>query len=137
MHLKTINRLGNIVLKDYSEKECDDIFIERNSYVLRKEHNYGDDYGGSHHSENSEVTYEEIIPEYVLVKNKHFYGVCISREYNYANGGFKKYLDEACLLIDGTGSRYVRTGTDFSNDDHSRWDYVDCYLVERDEMESK
>ena len=135
MYLKTLSKSGKITLKDYSHEECNMIFLERNSYVLRKEHSHGDDYGGSHHSEECEATYEEIIPEYILVKDGHFCGVCISTEYNYANGGFKKYLDDTCLLIDGSGSRYARSGFDFSNDDHSRWDYVDYYLVEREETE--
>ena len=135
MHLKTVNKSGNIRLKDYSEEECRNVLLERNSYVLRKEHSYGDDYGGSQNSDECEVTYEEIIPEYILVKNGHFCGVCICTDYDYKNGGFERHLDETCLLIDGSGSSYARTGSYFSNDDHSRWDYVDYYLVERDEID--
>ena len=39
------------------------------------------------------------------------------------------------VVIDETGRKSARSGTDFSNDDHSRWDYVDYYLVKREESE--
>lgn len=135
MHLKTLNEAGRITLKDYPEAECREILIERNSYVLRKEHSYGCDYGGSQCRDEREVTYEEIIPERILVKDGHFCGVCICTEYEESNGGFKNYLKEVCLLRDGTGNRSARSGIDFANDDHSRWDYTDYYLVKREESE--
>lgn len=131
MKLKTVNKAGDIVLKDYDYKECKNIFIERNSYVLLNIRNYGDDYGGSHCSEEREETYEEIIPERILVKDKHFCGVLILSSYDYYNGGSDNSFRETMLMVDGSGDTSVRSGFSFSNDDHSRWDYTDTYLVER------
>ncbi len=135
MHLKTINGSGDIFLEDYTEEECRDIFLERNSYVFRIEHSFGNDYGGSHVSEECVISYEEIIPEYILVKDGRFYGACICREYDYTNGGHKTYLEEVILPKDEKRGSYARMGVYFSNDDHIRWDYADYYLTDRVEME--
>lgn len=135
MKLKTINESEIITLEDYSEEEYRDILIERNSYVLRQIHEYGDDYGGSHCTDECVVTYEEIIPERILVKDGHFCGVCIYTDYDYMNGGYRKHLEEAVLFADGHGKQSTRSGFSFSNDDHSRWDYVSYYLMDRDKAE--
>lgn len=119
-------------MKKYTEQECREIFLERNSYVLQCIHSYGDDYGGSHCTDEREVTYEEIIPERILVKDRHFCGVLIYTDYDDMNGGCRNDLEEAILLIDGKGKQSARSGFLFSNDDHSRWDYVDYYLMSRD-----
>ena len=132
MRLKTINDEGDIFLEDYSKEEYRNILIEKNSYVLRLEREFGNDYGGSHCSEEREVTYEEILPERVLVKDGHFCGVCIYTDYDDMNGGHRCCIEEAILYADGSGAKSARDGFYFSNDDHSRWDYVDYYLVERD-----
>ena len=135
MKLKTINEAEIITLEEYSQEEYRDILIERNGYVLRQIHEYGDDYGGSHCSDERVVTYEEIIPERILVKEGHFCGVCIYTDYDYMNGGYTKYIDESVLFTDGHGAKSARSGFSFSNDDHSRWDYVTYYLMERDKAE--
>lgn len=41
---------------------------------------------------------------------------------------------KACRAF-ADGAKKARSGFMFSNDDHSRWDYVDYYLVDRDEAE--
>ena len=133
MKLKTIDDAMNITLKEYTEQECREILLERNSFVLKRVRNYGDDYGGSHCSEDTETTYDEIDAESIIVKNGHFAGVAIISEYDYYNGGSDNKLKESLLLIDGGGEGVVRSGFSFSNDDHSRWDYTDTTLVERPE----
>lgn len=131
MKLKTIGDDNEITLEEYSDGECRRIFIDRNSYVIECIHNYGDDYGGSHCSEERETSYEEIIPERILVKDGEFCGVSILTEYDYYNGGGKVYYNETLLLLDGSGDNNARSGYSFSNDDHSRWSYTDYYLVPR------
>lgn len=131
MKLKTIDEEGNVTLEDYEDKECRNIFIERNSYVLECVHEYGEDYGGSQCSENRETSYEEIIPERVLVKDGHFCGVVIQTVYDYYNGGGKVKYEDTILLIDDKNGEYARDGYSFSNDDHSRWGYRSYYLIER------
>lgn len=133
MKLKSINKNGFITLNDYSEEECRDILLERNSYVLRCIHSYGEDYGGSQCTDNREVTYEEIITERVLVKDGHFCGVCMYSDYKETNVYCNHTVEEIILYADGKRSGSARIGFSFSNDDHSRWNYVDYYLIERDE----
>lgn len=133
MLLKTLNRRGGTVLKDYSASEYRSILAEKNCYVLKRVHSYGDDYGGSQHSEETVTSYEEITPEQMLVRDGHFCGVSIIEDFDCYNGGSKFTLRDAKLLISGKQGRSVRCGEDFSNDDHSRWDYVDFYLVKRPE----
>ena len=135
MKLKTINDAEIISLEDFSEEEYRDILIERNSYILRRIHEYGDDYGGSHCTDECVVTYEEIIPERILVKDGHFCGVCIYTDYDCMNGGYRRYVEETVLFADGHGAKSARSGFSFSNDDHSRWDYETYYLMERDKAE--
>ena len=129
MKLKTINKNGQISLKDYSEKELRNIFIERNSYVLKCINEYGEDYGGSQNSEERKEYYEEIIPERTLVRDGHFCGVSILTEYDCYNGGSSDKYEETRLMIDGGGC--AKDGYSFSNDDHDRWNYTYYYLVER------
>ncbi len=135
MRLKTIDDAGNVFLKDYPQEVCREIFLERNSYVLQKCRSYGVDYGGSHCSDGREVTCEEILPERILVKNGHFCGVCICTEYDDANSLHRNVIKEAILFADGSGAHSARSGFEFSNDDHSRWDYTDYSLTERDKAE--
>lgn len=131
MKLKTIDKKGNISLVDYDDAECRRIFLDRNSYVLELVHRYGEDYGGSQHSEEQTVSYQEISPELILVKNGAFWGVVLLTVYDYYNGGGKIYYKENILALDGSGAGSARSGSSFSNDDHDRWDYIDYYLVER------
>ena len=135
MRLKVLNKSGSITLKDFSMKEYRAILLERNSYVLQKIRSYGVDYGGDHCSDKRVVSYDEIIPERILVKDGHFCGVCLYTDLDYVNGGHENRAEEVILLTDGSGTRSARSGIDFSNDDHSRGDYVDYYLVSRDEAE--
>ncbi len=132
MRLKTIDDAGNVFLKDYSQEVCREIFLERNSYVLQKTRSYGVDYGGSHCTDGREVTCEEIIPERILVKDGHFGGVCLCTEYDDANSLCRNVIKETILFADGSGTKTARSGVQFSNDDHSRWDYTDYALLERD-----
>ena len=67
MKLKTLKRDGTITYKEYSNEECKRIFIDRNSYVIKCIHEYGEDYGGSQHSEETKESYKEIIPELLIV----------------------------------------------------------------------
>lgn len=128
MRLKTMNSDGSITLKDYSADECGSILTERNSFVLKCERFWGEDYGGSRCSEDKDVRFEEILPERVLVKDGHFLGAVILTEYAYYNGGGETRYEETLLLAKG-GS--ARNGFSFSNDDHSRWDYTDYCLAAR------
>ena len=142
MRLKTIE-LGeenefDVVLADYSDRECAYILMERNSYMLRVQHSWGKDYGGCQCDENDETYYEEILPERVLVKDGHFCGVSICAVYDYCNGGSRVYYEDGILLVDDPdhlGSRSVKDGGSFSNDDHSRWNYWEYSLVTRREAE--
>ena len=133
MNLKTITNGGKIALKDYQDEECMMIFREAEAYVLKCARNYGEDYGGSQNREDCDTSYEEIIPERILVKNGHFAGVAILTSYDYYNGGGKVFYEEKVLLIDDSQRESARFGYSFSNDDHDRWDYTDFYLVEREE----
>lgn len=131
MKLKTLNRSNQVVLREYSEKEVRMILIERNSYVLRCVHSWGEDYGGSQCSEEQETVYEEIIPERILVRDGHFCGVAMIAEYDYYNGGSANRLEEVCLLTEGGKVREARVGFFFGNDDHSRWNYRDYSIARR------
>lgn len=140
MYLKTIESIQDgmvsITLEDYDKRECKDILLERNSYVLEVRQSWGEDYGGSHHNEEEKVFYEEIIPERILVKDGHFFGVSISVEYDCYNGGQMAVYDDALLLLDNTieiDTPRARSGFSFSNDDHDRWSYTDYSLVARPE----
>ena len=132
MKLKTIDDDLNITLEDYDEAVCRGILAERDNYALRCVRCYGEDYGGSHCSEEKVTTVEEIVAERILVKDGHFSGVSILAEYDCYNGGSANEMREALLLIDGKGDREVRTGFSFANDDHSRWDYTDISLFEKE-----
>ncbi len=129
MKLKTLDINGEVVLQDYSEESCREIFEEKNAYVLRCVRNFGNDYGGSQCNENTEEFFVEIVPERILVQEGHFCGACMIVDYDCYNGGGERKMQEVCLLIDGGGS--ARDGYSFSNDDHDRWDYTDYYLVKR------
>ncbi|MDO4940104.1 MAG: hypothetical protein Q4E33_00245 [Erysipelotrichaceae bacterium] len=131
MQLKTLNKANNIVLKDYTVNECRKIFLERNSYVLKLVNSYGEDYGGSQHSEETIVKYIEIIPERILVKNGHFYGAIILIDYDYYNGGQLDIKNDTILPIKGKAIGETKCGSSFSNDDHSRWNYTEYSIVER------
>lgn len=132
MKLKTLQKNGNIILKDYSDTTCNRIFIERNSYVLKRVHQWGEDYGGSQCTEDTETTYEEIPMENVLVQRSHFIGVTLLTYQSDYNGfQTKNGYKESILKIDDYPQNSIRSGSSFSNDDHSRWDYSDTYLVER------
>lgn len=132
MRLKTLDGSGNIALVDYPEEEFRKILLERGAYVLERVHEYGDDYGGSQCTDEREVTFEEIGPELVLVENGHFCGVVMYTDYDYMNGGFRNYAEEVIIFADRRGKTgRTRSGSMFSNDDHSRWDYVDYDLVTR------
>ncbi len=137
MHFKTLDKSGTVSLADYSEALSFEIVTESNGYVLRRLRSWGSDYGGSQCSEHSEVTYEDIIPERILVKDGHFCGVCIYIGYDSYNGGSERHLEEVVLLADGSGVHSARSGFDFSNDDHSRWDYSDISLMDRIEAEKE
>ena len=143
MQLKKITSVRNgkvrVILEDFSESECRRILTERNSYMLKVEHSWGKDYGGSQCCENSETYYEEILPERILVKNGHFAGVSICTEYDYRNGGGKTFYENAIILIDSSikyEKKAVRDGSYYSDDDHSRWNYFDYSLVSYDEAKS-
>lgn len=125
--------MESISLKDYSDKAYSQILTERNDFVLRCERRYGDDYGGCQEGEENVTTYEEIIPERILVKDGHFAGALIMTDYYPYNGGGDRQYNEVMLLADGSGSPFARDGYSFSNDDHSRWDYTDYYLEKRPE----
>ena len=140
MNLKTITSIQNgcvsIALEEYEGVECKNILIERNSYVLEVQHSWGEDYGGSQSSDESETFYEEIVPERILVKDGHFVGVSVCVEYNYYNGGGKTIYDDAVILLDKTinvNTVKAKDGFYFSNDDHSRWNYRVYSLVLRSE----
>lgn len=144
MNLKTVESIQcgevSVVLVDYTERECRKIFLERNSYVLEVQHSWGEDYGGSQCEENDEVSYEEILPERILVKDGHFFGVSICVEYEYYNGGGKTFYHDAILLIDKTikyDAAAAKDGFNFSNDDHSRWNYRRYALVPREEAQNQ
>lgn len=134
MKLKTLRKSGDVVLKEYSEEECRRIFTERNSYILKCIRFSGNDYGGNHCSEDQETSFEEIIPERILVRDGSFCGVLILTEYEYYNGGCDNRMEEV-ILLSGEPDRSARIGFSFSNDDHSRWDYTDYYLVSSEEAE--
>ena len=131
MQLKTLNRNGNTILKDYTDREIRNIYIERNSYVIERVHDWGEDYGGSQHDEGTETTYEEIAPELILVKNGHFAGIEMLIEFDSYNGGCDDRFREVKMLIDDNPRAYARSGSSFSNDDHDRWDYITWSLIER------
>lgn len=135
MYLKTIAPEGDLCLVDYSREACQEIFLERNSYVLRVIHSFGEDYGGSHGSDERVVRYEEIMPERVLVRDGHFCGVIICTEYDDMNSWERNQVADAVIMCDGTGSRSAKCGYSFSNDDHSRWDYTEYYLMSRSSVE--
>lgn len=131
MQLKTLAKNGKIVLRNYDEKDCRRIFIERNSYVIEKIHCWGDDYGGSQCEDERAVSYEEIANEQILVEDGHFCGAVLLLHYDYCNGGSMEYFEDSILFTDRPSRGKTRSGSSFSNDDHSRWDYTDYYLVER------
>lgn len=133
MKLKTLNGCGEVVLEEYTAEECKCIFGERDNFVLKCIRCFGEDYGGCQCTENNDTTYEEIIPERVLVKNGHFCGVLILTEYDFYNGGGQYEAEEVVMLSEGKEKSSARCGFSFSNDDHSRWNYTDYYLVERPE----
>lgn len=135
MQLKTLTDSGNVILQDYTVEECRMILFERNSYVLQRIHSFGNDYGGSHCTDERVETFEEIPAECILVKKGHFAGVALIADYDDCGPHWHQDLHEALMLIDGSGEPHVRSGSSFSNDDHSRWDYVDRYLMERGEAE--
>lgn len=137
MKLKTIRSIRDgkvsVTLEDYDKKECGNILTERNSYVLEARHCWGEDYGGSQRSDEDAISYEEIIPERILVKDGHFYGVSICVEYDYYNGGHLMVFDDAVLLLDKTieiDTPKARSGFSFSNNDHDRWNYTDYSLID-------
>ena len=127
--LKTLDKNGNLTLRDYSEETCRRIFEEKNAYVLRCVRSFGSDHGGSQCTEKTEESYMEIVPERILVRQGHFCGVSMIVDYDCYNGGGERRMQEVCLLADGSGS--ARDGSSFSSDDHDRWDYTDYYLVKR------
>lgn len=140
MNLKTITSIQDgyvsVCLKEYQGTECKNILTERNSYVLEVQHSWGEDHGGSHFSENTETSYEEIIPERILVEKGHFAGVSISVEYDYYNGGGREIYEDAVILLDKTiriDTVKARDGFYISNDDHIRWNYREYSLVPRSE----
>lgn len=144
MNLKTIISIQDgyvsVNLEQYEENKCKNILIERNSYVLKVQHSWGEDYGGSQSSDESETSYEEIIPERILVKDGHFAGVSICIEYNYYNGGGKTIYEDAVILLDKTikvNTVKAKDGFYFSNDDHSRWNYRIYSLVPRSEANER
>lgn len=131
MLLKKVDKKGRIKLKDYPERKCRRIIREKDLYVLECVRSFGNDYGGSQVSEDTETTYMEIIPERILVKKGHFCGVSMIVSYDSCNGGEDRTVKEVRLLTDGSGTTSARDGFSFSNDDHDRWDYTDYYLVRR------
>ena len=82
---------------------------------------------------DEECMHEEIISERILVKNGHFAGALILTVYDYYNGGGSVIYGEKVLLLDTMGKECARCGSNFTNDDHERWDYTDYYLVNRDD----
>lgn len=83
--------------------------LERNSFVLKRVRNYGDDYGGSHCSEDTETTYDEIDAESIIVKNGHFAGVAIISEYDYYNGGSDNKLKDSVPKADKNHGQTEKT----------------------------
>lgn len=133
MQLKTLCE-DRVVLVDYDADDVRRIFVERNSWVLKRTHEWGADYGGSQVTDNSETDYLEIIPERILVdEDGCFCGAAILTEYDRYNGGGETLYQEVLLLTDGTVNDFAKDGYSFSNDDHDRWDYVIWQLVERPE----
>lgn len=131
MLLKTLTKTNRVSLKDYTEQEYHSILWEKNNYVLKYVHTYGEDYGGSQNDEEVETYYGEIPPEAMLVKDGKFVGVMLVEDFDSANGGQRaNSVKDVKLLVSGGPDR-VHSGSDFSNDDHSRWDYLDIYLVKR------
>lgn len=86
MKLKTLDGKGHIKSIEYSEAECARILRESEGYVLQRVHCYGNDYGGSHCSDERVVSCEDIEPQLVLVENGHFCGVVIERNYENMSG---------------------------------------------------
>ena len=131
MRLKTLTKKDKIILVDYSLEEYRNILREKYDYVLECIHDYGEDYGGSQCDENRDVTYKEIGPELILVENGHFCGVVLYKDFDCANGSYFHSINEDVLYCDNRGTSYSRSGSSFSNDDHSRWDYTTTYLTKR------
>ncbi len=138
MMLKTIDTIQDgavdVSLEYFDKIECRNILTERNSYVLEVYHCWGNDYGGSHCSDESETTYEEIIPERILVKDGHFAGVSICVKYENYNGSAITVYDDAIILLDKTikiNTVKAKDGFYYSDDDHSRWNYWEYSLVPR------
>lgn len=141
MLLKTVTWVGDgevdVELQNYSAGECSALFIERNGFLLKAVHVWGEDHGGSHQDEREETSYEEILPERMLVRDGHFCGVMISCEYDYRNGSGRHSYEDAVLWCDPAAAPIgkARDGAYYSDDDHCRWNYVDYSLVGRDESE--
>ena len=140
MMLKTIESIRNgivdVALECYDKNACRNILTERNSYVLEVQHSWGEDYGGSQCSDETETTYEEILPERILVKDGHFAGVSICVEYENYNGGGNTICDDAVILLDKTvkiDTVRAKNGVYYSDDDHFRWNYREYSLIPRKE----
>lgn len=136
MQLRTISRNGRIFLKVYDDRTARDIIYEKNGYVIKCVHCYGEDYGRIDGYEDERVTsYEEIIPERILVKNNHFAGISVQSDFDYYNGGSMHEMKDSIILIGDASC--VRSGYERSFEDHSYWNYYQYYLIERKQMEKE
>lgn len=131
MKLKTLGKNGRVVLKDYDDRETSSILIERNSYILECTHRYGEDYYREDPVDETTVTYEEITPERILVKDGHFAGVLMMTVYSYTNGYGKTYYNEDKLLITDMPIKSSRDGYNHTTEDHDFYNYTDYRLIER------
>lgn len=126
MHFKTLMKDGTVALRDYDPMETAVILTERNSYVLKAVHKYGNDYGGCQNLDISDEEIQEIIPERVLVRDGHFCGALVQTAY-FSGDSDERYFETVLLAEDGRRGS-ARGGFYYSSDDHDRWDYTDYYL---------
>lgn len=129
MKIRTLEKDGTIRRAEYSEKECERIFAERDRYWIRCVHEYGEDYGGSQCEENRRVSHRKIGISRTLVRDGHFCGVVMNTKYDDYNGGCVYHANDSVLLLDRPG-KTVKGGSSFSSDDHSHWDYM-AFSIEK------
>lgn len=134
MKLKTIVRYedGKPVIKEKRYIRCGSILKEAARYCIWSVDEVGEDYGGSHCSEDVTERFIEIKPENILVESHHFAGIMMDVRYRDINGP-GEYVDEGekvILLsdIDNAGKNWIKAGESFGNDDHSRWNYSEFSL---------
>lgn len=125
--------------KEYSDEEYKAIRAEADKYEIYVYSSWGYDYGyGQEDSSTNEAS--KRIEDYQIVVSRdgqHFAGVADTSDYYGFNKESHLDKDLHVTLTDDPVGRWddypliSKTGSSFSSDDHSKWDYTYYYLREK------